>query len=217
MLDEIDLLIPPQVRLVILGQRGAGKTTFLNILSGTATPTRGWVERRAVVSAPLGLVRHALGPMTVRQLAHRLAKLYHADEMEIGYFVARFGSLEEYMDTPVRSLTTQLRGRLNHALFYGLPCDYYLFDGAFALRLKGMEARGREAFQQRRSASGMILATSSPSVARDFGGTGCILFRGRLVFFDTLKDSIAAFERLQIEHPVVAHDFPNTPGPVPED
>jgi hypothetical protein len=52
----------------------------------------------------------------------------------------------------------------------------------------------------------MILTTSRSKVAREFGGEGCILFGGKLIFFDSLKQAIAAFEQLQIEHPVTPLD-----------
>jgi capsular polysaccharide transport system ATP-binding protein len=208
-LDEIDLIIPERARLVILGQSGSGKTTLLNILNGSLLPTRGWVERRAVVSAPLGgLLRHGSGrPMTVRQLAHRLAKLYRADEQEVIYFVSMYTGLkDQILDVPLRTLTPTARRHLNYALHYGLPCDYYIFDSVFAPAFRGLEERFREAFRQRRETSGTILATSRPAVAKAFGGTGSILLGGKLVFFDTLREAIATFQQLQIEHPIVSRN-----------
>lgn len=201
-LDNINLVIPRGIRLAILGQIGAGKSTFLKILSGSLLPTSGWVERRAIVSATEGLARHGSALTTPRQLAHRLAPLYRADGDEISRFVEHFGELSEVMDKPVRLLARKMVGNLNLALYYALPCDFYLFDQSFMSRNFAVRRRFGELFRQRQKEAGTILATSSPSIALEFGGTGAILFQGKLTLFKTVDQAVSAFEQLQIRHPV---------------
>jgi capsular polysaccharide transport system ATP-binding protein len=200
-LDEIDLVIPPRTQLVILGQAGSGKTTLLRILSGTMVPTKGWVERQAVVSTVASLTRYGVARSTCRQLVHSLALLYQADAQEVCNFVERFVDLPGVMDISMNSLSARIRRKINLALFYGLPCDYYLFDNTTNTGVPGIKLACQRAFELRRKEAGVILATSLPRAAREFGGAGAVLFQGKIAMFDTLSEAIAVFEGLPPPRP----------------
>jgi len=199
-LNGIDLVIPPRSRLVVLGLPGSGKTTFLSLISGMMEPTSGWVERRCVVSATGGFARHADVGMTVRQLIDRLAPLYGADGREVARFVAEFIDFGDLIDAQIKSLPSRLHQRLNLALFYGLPCDFYLFDGATDTKLPGMSERSLAAYARRRNTAGMILATSNGRAALDFDGTAGIVFQGKLTLFENTKDALKVHRELQAEY-----------------
>jgi capsular polysaccharide transport system ATP-binding protein len=140
---------------------------------------------------------------TPRQLAHRLATLYRADGQEVTRFVELFADLSAAMDVPTRRLSRRNLQRLNLALFYGLPCDFYLFDETFQGRRSVRGPDLAEVFRKRQEEAGTVLATSSPRTARQFGGTGAILMQRKLVVFKNLEHAIAAYEQLAKDHPVV--------------
>ncbi len=204
LLDGIDWTLPPRTQYAILGQTGAGKTTLLQILGGTQFPTRGWVERRAIVSSPVGLLRFATALATPRQLIQRLAKVYEVDDQQLFRFVEDFSELEGAMDTTIRKFTKDETRRLGAGLFYGIPCDYYLFDGRFGSRSAHIKSKVLDAHLQRRKQAGMVLATGNTREALAFGGIGGILFRGKLKFFASVEEAVAIFERLKIENPNVS-------------
>lgn len=203
LLNDINWTLPPRARYAILGQRGAGKTTLLEILNGMQPPTEGWVERHAMVSATRGLLRFAPLRGTPRQLVRRLSKVYNVNERNISKFVEIFSELDGLMDTSIRELPRQARQRLSLGLFYGFPCDYYLFDEQAGTRNVSMREKVRSAQLQRGEEAGMVLATSSTRAALDFGGIGGILFQGELSFFASVEEAVVVYERIMIEHPVV--------------
>lgn len=188
---------------MILGQGGAGKTTLLHILGGTRFPTMGWVERSGIVSSPIGLMPFATPIATPRQLIQRLAKVYQVDDESLLRFVEVFSELDGAMDVQIRKLSKEGRRRLSTGLFYGVPCDYYLFDGRYGTRIAALREKVRHAQAQRREQAGMVLATGNTREALAFGGTGGILFRGKLTFFETVEEAVRVFERLKIEYPAV--------------
>lgn len=202
LLDQVDWTLPPRARYVILGQERVGKTTLLQILGGSLLPTRGWVERRGIVSSPIALLRFAAPFATPRQLVERLASFYQVDGWRVSRFVERFSDLRGGMDTPIRKLSREARQRLSFGLFYGVPCDYYLFDGRATPRIASLRWKVQEAQLQRSEHAGMVLATSNVREALAFGGTGGILFRGKLSFFPSVEEAVEVFERQKIEHPV---------------
>ncbi len=195
-LDDVSWTMPPRRKIAILGQRGAGKSTLLEIISGAQVPTTGWVERRAVVSPVHGFVRYGTGTTTALQLAELMSVLFRTADSALARFVEQFAELEGQMNVPVRQLTRHQRQGLNVALFYGLPCDFYLFDGRFDLGSGETRTRCREAFRQRQKSAGMILTTDRPRVALDFGGSGGVLHCGKIALFETVEEAIEVFEAL---------------------
>ncbi len=71
--------------------------------------------------------------MSPRQLVRILCNVYRASDDEVGNFVEKFAEIEGLMDTPIRSFPRQPRERLSLGLFYGFPCDFYLFDERFKI------------------------------------------------------------------------------------
>lgn len=204
LLEEINWTLEPRQQYAILGQHASGKTTLLEILSGAKLPTKGWVDRRAIVSSTVALLRYSTPYSTPRQLIKRLSKVYRADEQDLFQFVEAFSELEGNMDSPIRLLSKGPRQRLAAGLFYGVPCDYYLFDERASSRNARVKAKAMAVQRQRRQNSGMVLATTNTKAALAFGGIGGVLFRGKLNFFASLEEAVAVFERIQAEYPVVS-------------
>lgn len=198
-IDGIDWVVEPHTSYVILGHRAAGKSTLLQLISGSMTPTTGWVERRGIVSPMSPFLRLAGQFSTPQHMAEHMALLYRTDGKDLCDFVARFADIRNAMDIPIRRLPPLAHQKLGLAFFYGLPCDLYLFDRTFETRVQGMREKCRQAVEQRRKQCSMILATSSTRAAREFGGVPGILFRGKLRFFDSLDSAIEIFARLPVD------------------
>lgn len=194
-LRDLQWRIGPRSRHVILAKKGAGKTTLLDLISGWTAPTEGWVERQGVVASTRNLVRGD-PRATVRQLIRGLCILYTADPAEVERFVCKFTMMDDLPSRSLHSVVGTFRRVLHSALFYALPCDFYLFDDTINRLPPNIMPMAERAFQLREAQAGMILATSAPSVARGFGGRLTILHGGRLFPFDDLKEGIAVFRQL---------------------
>ena len=206
-LDRVDWKIDRKSRIVVLGQKGAGKSTLLDTLSGSSTPTEGWVERRAMVSPRLPLTRFAQRFTTSRQLIEQHAHLYLTDPRDLLQFVEVFTSFGPAMDVPIRHLPKAARSSLQLALFYGIPFDFYLFDNKVSLGTGPIQQNVRSAFDERSRSSSMILATSSVKIARTFGGAGAVLHRGQLMVYDTVEEAIRTHEYLVANDPLQISNY----------
>jgi capsular polysaccharide transport system ATP-binding protein len=195
-LDEVNWLIPRRAHYVILGHHGSGKTTLLHIMAGLKFPTLGWVERRGILASPIDLMRYARGTIFGKQIVRRLATVFNVESSDLAAFIADFVGLKEVMDIPLASLPRQARQLFGFGLYYGLPCDYYLFDARIPMGHGLVRERVAEVFQQRRRESGMIFATSNIRAARQFGGKGAVLHNGRVFLFNSLEHAIAFFGQL---------------------
>jgi capsular polysaccharide transport system ATP-binding protein len=195
-LNNISWHIPRGSRTILLGQRGAGKTTLLRILSGTLFPTSGSVERNGSVCLVRGMWRMAGASLTIRQVAGRLARLYHADANEVVEFVAQFADLHGMLDQPMISFPASIRQQFDFALAYAIPFDFYLFDGAIGGKKAGFSERCRLAFEQRSQEAGVILTTSRPRDAKQFDGSAGIIHKGSIVMFPTVEEALSVFHTL---------------------
>jgi capsular polysaccharide transport system ATP-binding protein len=141
------------------------------------------------------------GNFTPRQAAIRVSRIYRFPAEDAVQFVERFGQLEGQMDTQLKALPRDVRQRLNPALGYAIPFDFYLFDGSVGGRRGPFKERCQAAFDMRCRQAGVIFATSSPKIAAQFDGMGGILHGGRVYVFPTVQEALSMFESLPPPEP----------------
>lgn len=200
-LEDVNWSISPRSQILILGQSGSGKSTLLQLLAGLTTPTHGWIDRRATVSIPTGLLRYGAHD-TPRKLIFRLSQIYNVDPNEIIAVTALVTTISHLLDVPIRSFRGALRAQLSVTLTYAFPCDFYLFDGALSVgRDQAFRSFCESAFRIRKKQAGTIMASSSVKTARAFGGdaAGAVLFRNKLYVYPDVEHAVVAFERLPPE------------------
>lgn len=215
-LDNINWEIPPRAKISVLGHVGSGESVLLALLSGAEVPTTGWVERRGVVSPTFAFSRQGKGPTTPRQLIGRLSRLFRYDPVELATFVGSIAKLRRDMDIPISKLTPSVRNKLNVALTFGVPCDYYLFNRRVGFGPPEMQEAARRAFELRCEHAGVILATNLVKEARNLGGAGAVLHRGRIVLFDDVEEAIELFSRIKPDAPIVDRDQAEDPVDEPD-
>lgn len=221
LLDDVNWVIPPRCRIVVLGQRHSGTPMLLDIVAGLAIPTQGWVERRAIVSVPTGLLRYARHD-TVRQLIARLSQIYRVDPDEIVKFAMdALQGRDDIMDVPTRGIPPALRQQLNMTLTYAFPCDFYLFNHSI---VAGHDPEFREfcrrAFELRSRQAGTIVAVNTSNGARryDERTMGGLLHRGKLTLYARLADAVTVFDSLPPEEPRLAEQpFVEQEAPLEEE
>lgn len=213
-LNRISLYLPPRTRIVILGQKGTGKSTLLQIIHGGRYPTSGWVERRGSVCSVNGLVQ-IKGPSTPYQFATRLAHLYRVGADELLQFVADFADFRDLMNAPIKSIPKPMLSRLSYALAYGIPFDFYLFDGNVGGAKDRFGERCRAAFEMRCRDRGVILTTAIPKIAEGFDGRAAILHEGHLHLFPSVVEALAAYKTLP--PPMVEEKHSATDGNLEEE
>jgi ABC-type polysaccharide/polyol phosphate transport system ATPase subunit len=204
-LHQIDWVIPPRTQYIIFGHKGSGKTTLLNIVSGLYFPTQGWVERRGSICYPKGLQQIASATASPRNVAMRIARLYHTKPDDVANFIARFAAMDAQMDRPLAHLSKGVRQRFNQALIYAVPFDLYLFDDRLAPRGEFGE-RCLTAIRARCQHAGLIFTTSQGAAVRAVdNAAGGVLYEGNLMLFDTAEEAVKHF--YQLPQPALDGDF----------
>jgi len=190
---DLSLTLPTDRRLAVLGRTESGKTSLINLLAGTDDVTSGRIERYARLSFPAGFQRGFRMANTGRQNAMFAAKIYNADPEEVFRFVAAVSKLGPMMERPMREWSAQARIMFAYLLTYTLPFDTYVFDNVLGPNTPEMREVWIRLFEARTRTGGAILATRQPRTAEQFCDCALVMLASGPVFFDDIRDGLAAF------------------------
>ncbi len=218
-LEDVNWTLEARSRVVILGPRNSGASALVQLIAGMELPTSGWIDRRAVVSIPGGLLRYSRHE-TMRQLISRLSEVYSVDPKQIADFTIAALKRRDFMDTPTRMLPVTLRQQASRVLTYAFPCDFYVFNNV-STGVGGDErfqAFCQRAFDLRSKQAGIVMLSNSGKAARKFGDEmmGALVHQRRLTIYRKLSDAIAVFESLPPEESVAEEEL-NAERPTPEE
>ena len=119
----------------IVGKNGSGKSTMLQILTGTTLPTRGEMRVRGRVLPLLSVGLGFHGELTGRENVILFASSLGIPRKTINAridAVTAFAELERHMDTPVKRYSSGMVARLSFAIAVQFPSDIYIFDEVLA-------------------------------------------------------------------------------------
>ena len=194
---DLNLILPSDRDVGILGGNGSGKTTLLNILSRVDLPTDGEVITDRIVSWPLGvssgLTTSATGRENVRFVHHLYGMRSHPN---IEDYVQDFSELGRSFDMPISSYSSGMRVRYNFALSMGFDFDTYLVDEAMAVGDRSFKRKCEEAFDAKRKIANIILVTHQMENIRRNCNAVVVLANGRADFYEDIERGIWRYERI---------------------
>lgn len=189
-LENLSLDIP-RINIGILGHNGAGKSTFLRMLSGTIMPDSGDIIRRATVSWPLGFAGSFHRALTGLENVRFVARIYGQDTEAVIDYVQDFAELGDFLDMPVRTYSSGMVARLAFGLSMSMNFDYYLVDEIMAVGDERFKRKSREAFDTKLARSNLIMVSHSNNLLEQYCHVGAVLHSGRMTVCNDLKDAIA--------------------------
>lgn len=181
----------------ILALEGGGKTTLIDLVAGSETPTEGEILRTGHISWPASF-RGMINPrMTARQNLRFLCDTYGHDFRAAHDFVQDFAELGRYMDLLVKQCSNEQRHRLAIAVLFAMNFEFILVDDTF-------EA-GDAAFRRKVSAFiddnddriTFFMATSSARLAERYCKHAGILLDGAVTFYDSMAEAVETFRRMK--------------------
>lgn len=197
-LEGIDLVIPRDAKLAVIGRNGAGKTTLLNLLGGMDTPTRGTVERKCRVSWPLGLAGGFQGSLSGTQNTKFIARLHGVPERllpEKLEFVRAFSELGAGIEKPVKAFSSGMRSRLAFAVSLAFDFDLYLVDELTSVGDAAFRQKSRDAFRNLASRAGLVMVSHDEATLRSFCNCAVWVHERKAHWFDDLDEALARYKQ----------------------
>jgi len=195
-LDDQSFTLPRGASIGIVGVNGAGKSTLTRLIAGIEHPTSGRITREMSVSWPLGFGGAFQGSLTGADNARFIARIYRRDVRDVLAYVEDFAELGHYVDMPVKTYSSGMRARLAFAVSLAIEFDCYLVDEVTAVGDSSFKERCQAALTERRAKGTLIMVSHHAHTLRSYCDTGAILRDGRLRFFDTIDETIAAYDEL---------------------
>jgi capsular polysaccharide transport system ATP-binding protein len=195
-LDGISFALERGQSLGIVGRNGAGKSTLTRLMSGIEFPTSGRVRRHMSVSWPLGYAGAFQGSLTGADNTRFIARIYGTPLQRTLAFVEEFAELGNYFRMPIKTYSAGMRARLAFAVSLAVDFDCYLVDeitGAGDFRFR---ERCQKALNDRRQRGALVMISHDPDTLRAYCATGALLHQGRLTFFATIDEALAAYHAL---------------------
>ena len=135
-LKDLTLDIKQGDRVGIIGKNGAGKSTFLKVLSRITTPTEGAVKIKGKVSSLLEVGTGFHGELTGRENIYLNGAILGMKKREIDRKldeIIDFSGIEKHIDTPVKRYSSGMYVRLAFAVAAHLDSDILIADEVLAV------------------------------------------------------------------------------------
>ena len=179
-LQGVNLRIPRDRSVGLIGRNGAGKSTLLRLIGGIDTPTRGKVVRRCRTSWPLGLAGGLQSVLTGRQNAKFVCRI-HGHESDIPEklaFIADFSELGDAFDEPIKTYSSGMQARLKFAMSMAFDFDMYLVDELTAVGDAAFKNKAQAAFKSLADRSSLIMVSHAEGTLKQFCECGIWLHQG---------------------------------------
>lgn len=193
-LKEITCNIYHGDRIALIGHNGAGKSTFLRVVSGIYHPTRGTLVSRCMVYPML-----QKGFITSPELSgleaikgHYLllnGNLKNFEKYLEG--VVDFSGIGDYVHLPLKGYSDGMRARLMFAMITGSPQECLALDEGFGTGDNRFYRKARMRMQEFVDQTGtLLLASHSPDLLRRFCTRGLVFDQGSIVFDAPLNEAL---------------------------
>lgn len=162
-LGPLDLEIRTGEAWGVVGDNGAGKTTFLKLVAGVTRPSAGCLQVRGRVASILELGTGFHPELTGRENVYLNASLYGLSREEIEARmpeIESFAELGPYFDLPVKFYSSGMYMRLSFSLVVNLDADILVIDEALAVGDGIFAAKCIEKMMEKKQSVGAVLFCS---------------------------------------------------------
>lgn len=151
----------------VVGKNGAGKSTLLKIITGTLSPSQGWIAKQGSIASILELGMGFQPELSGRDNAYQIAGLMGRSRVEISKVIdeiAEFSGIGSAFDHPVRTYSSGMQARVAFSIATAFRPDLLIVDEALAVGDAFFQAKCYERIR-RYQAEGMAVLLVSHSVA----------------------------------------------------
>lgn len=193
-LDDVCANFPPRQSIALLGRNGAGKSSLLKIIAGTAKPTSGRIEKQGSVSWPVGFAGSFNGDLSGSQNVKFIARIYGVDTAHLTQFVENFAELGKHFHLPFRTYSSGMRSRLAFGVSMGVQFDTYLVDEVTSVGDAAFKDKSEAMLNERLERSGAIVVSHSMPLLKRLCTSAAVLENGHLSIFNTFDEGAAQHE-----------------------
>jgi ABC-type polysaccharide/polyol phosphate transport system ATPase subunit len=196
-LQNVSLELRDGDRLGVIGLNGAGKTTFLRVISGVYPPRSGEAIIEGKVSSftdiTLGMDQEATGWQNIIFRSVFLGSTF-AEAEALAPSIGEFSELGEYLDLPVRTYSSGMFVRLAFAISTAIEPDIVVMDEMIGAGDQSfIEKAQKRVAQLLDRARILVLASHSELIIQSFCNKVLWLEKGLIKMFGPVEEVMAAY------------------------
>lgn len=184
-LEDINFKIDKGEVLGIIGQNGAGKTTFLRLITGMLIPDQGNVDIKGKVSALMELGAGFNPEFTGRENISLNARMYGLNEQVLKNQLEKiinFAGLGRFIDAPIKCYSQGMYMRLAFALAIHIDPDIFLIDDILAVGDEEAKKKCiKEVFELKQAGKTIIVVSHDLEMIRKLCDRVILLEKGKIV------------------------------------
>lgn len=193
---NLNVILPENKSVGLLGKNGAGKSTLLRIIGGIDFPDKGEVLTNKTISWPVALAGGFQGSLTARQNVRFVARLYapESEVYKVVNFVEEFSQLGKYFDMPINSYSSGMRSRLGFGLSMAFDFDYYLLDEVGSVGDASFRERSQKLLDDLKTNSNIIMVSHNLNDLVRNCDVGFVVQNGQALYFDNIEDAVEVYK-----------------------
>lgn len=184
-------------RVALIGHNGAGKSTFLRLVSGIYYPTTGSFLARCKVAPMLQKSFITSPDLSGLQAVKGHYLLLYGSLRGFDQFLAEiveFSGLGDYIHLPMKGYSDGMRARLMFALITGSTHDCLALDEGFGAGDMRFYKKARMRMQKFVESTGtLILASHADGLLRRFCTRGLVFDQGSIVYDGPLEEALSYY------------------------
>ncbi|MDM1022215.1 ABC transporter ATP-binding protein [Acinetobacter sp. VNK23] len=200
---KLNVTLPENKSIAILGKNGAGKSTLLRIIGGIDFADNGKVITNKTISWPVALSGGFQGSLTARQNVRFVARLYLSNEDDVDQvvdFVECFSDIGKYFDMPMKSYSSGMRGRIGFGLSMAFNFDYYLLDEAGAVGDANFRKKSQALLDELKQKSNIIMVSHDLNDLIRNCDMAFLMRNGQAEFFEDIAEAIEVYKAYAVNN-----------------
>lgn len=197
-LDDINIEINRGERVGIIGANGAGKSTFLKLLSRVTSPTYGEFSFRGRIASMLEVGTGFNGELTGRENIYLNGAILGMSKAEIDIkidSIIKFSECERFIDTPVKRYSSGMFVKLAFAVAAHLDSEIMIMDeilavGDMQFQNKCLNKMRELALNENRT---ILYVSHNMNTIRELCNRCIVFSQGKVVFDGDVEEAIKIY------------------------
>ena len=193
-LKNISLTIEQGERIALIGHNGAGKTTFLRLISGIYEPTKGKLKSYCNVYPMLQKNFLTSPELSGVEAVKAQYLLLHGNLKKFDHFlqeICEFSELDEFIHMPIKTYSEGMAARLLFTLLTSSRHEFLALDEGFGTGDARFYERASKRLEKFIDSSGtLVLASHSEELLQRFCTKGLVFNKGEITFSGKLNQAL---------------------------